>query len=159
MAADGSHGPKPYEQIRCSTTFLRVPTMDWPAVKRGIKREFRASFGKNKTPKLFQVKAPTPVVAYSINSRNEYDARLMVMEDIWTEPLGAISPDSLAAEGFRDLGEFRRYWMEREGRRFTPSRTVFAYRVRPWQPGDEELMGRALLERLYGAFLPEEAPA
>lgn len=155
MANDGSRGPKPYAQVRTSTTFLRVPTYDWPAVKRGIKTEFRSGWGKNKTPKLFQVKAPTPVVAYTVNGRGEYDARLMVLEDIWLEPLGAISPESLEREGFRNLKEFRSYWLEREGRRFTPTRQVFVYRVRPWVAGeDEHRMGQALLQRLYGDFLP-----
>lgn len=157
MANDGSRGPKPYQQFRTSTTFLRVPIIDWPAVKRGLKSEFRSGWGKNKTPKLFQVSPPTPVVAYAISSTGEYDARLMVLEDIWLEPLGAISPESLAREGFESLAQFRRYWLEREGRRFTPTRQVFAYRVRPWADGDEALMGRALLDRLYGEFLPERA--
>jgi hypothetical protein len=155
MASDGSRGPKPFRQVRHSTVFLRVPAYDWPAVKRGLKTEFRSGWGKNKTPKLFQVEPPTPVVAYTVQ-RGEYEARLMVLEAIWLEPLGAISPESLEREGFASLAEFRTYWLERERRRFTPTRQVFVYRVRPWVAGqDEAPMGEALLQRLYGEFLPE----
>lgn len=78
----------------------------------------------------------------------------MVMEDKWLEPLGAISPDSLAAEGFSTIGEFRRYWMQREKRRFMPTRMVTVYRVRPWVPGeDDNNMAALILQRLYGDHL------
>lgn len=156
MAADGSRGPKPYHQASASTVFLRVPAYDWPEVKRGIKREFRAQTGKNKTPQLWAVEPPTPVVAWS-HVRGEHQSALMVLERIWIEPLGAISAESLAAEGHASLADYRRYWMRREGKRFTPLREVFVYRVRPWGDGDEELMARRLFERLYGEFIPERA--
>lgn len=81
----------------------------------------------------------------------------MVMEDKWLEPLGAISPESLEAEGFSSLAEFRRYWMQREQRRFMPTRMVTVYRVRPWQPSDEADFGRMLLRRLYGKQMDELA--
>jgi len=159
VASDGSRGPKPFTQVRQSTVFLRVPTTDWPLVKRGIKREFRSNTGRNKTPKLWHVEPPMPVVAYVVDQQGRHDARLMVLEDMRSEPLGAISPESLELEGFASLAEFRRYWMKREGRRFQPTRPVYVYRLRPWESGDAELMGRRLLERLYGDFVPQEVPA
>lgn len=152
MAADGSRGPRPYRQRRISTVFLRVPARDWPAVKRAMKTEFRAGTGKSAVPQLWGIPTPVPVVAYAIR-QGRHDARLMVLERMWQEPLGAISPESLAREGFQTLGEFRRYWMERERKRFTPTRQVFAYQVRPWGHGDRGWAGEKLLEHLYGDFV------
>lgn len=154
MAADGSRGPKPWTQRRLSTTFLRVPYGDWPAVKRGIKREFRAGSGNNQVPQLWGVKTPTLVVAYSIDPQHRHDGRLMVLESMVQEPLGAISPESLEAEGFDSLAEFRTYWMAREHRRFTPTRMVFAYRVRPADVSDLDAFSCHALDHLYGEFLP-----
>lgn len=158
MAADGSRGPRPYTQRRLSTTFLRVPARDWPAVSRGYKTEFRAGSGKNAVPQLWHLEPPCPVVAYTVRN-GRHDARLMVLEALWQEPLGAISPESLEREGFATLAEFRRYWMERERKRFTPTRQVFAYRVRAWRPADLDSMAGALLSHLYGEFLREPMPA
>jgi len=152
MAADGSKGPKPYRQTRASTLFLRVPVGEWAAVKRGAKREFRSPSGP--LSQLHAVKAPMPVVAYSVNKAGKHDARLMVLEKHWREPLGAISAESLAAEGCANLAQFRRQWMLRERKRFTPTRIVTVYQVRPWRPGhDEEQMAARLLEHLYGEWV------
>lgn len=153
MAADGSRGPKPWTQHKASTTFLRVPRHDWPAVKNGIKREFRAGTGINAIPQLWGVRTPTLVVAYSIDDLSRYDHRLMVLEEQWREPLGAIDALSLRAEGFESLADFRTYWMQRERRRFTPTREVSVYRIRPAVDDDVNGFGRQLLEHLYGAFL------
>jgi hypothetical protein len=160
MQADPTaRGPKPWAQHRLRTIFLRVPLADWPAVKRGVKREFRAGTGPNDKSQLWQVKTPTPVVAYSLNKRGDHDAQLMVLEATWMEPLGAITPESLAAEGFKSLAEFRRYWMARERKRFQPTRRTFVYRVRPWRGRfDEERFAALLLGRLYGDFIPDWEP-
>lgn len=154
MANDGSHGPKPWTQRQARTIFLRVPTADWIDVTRGRKHEFRA--GSGACSALWSVEPPTPVVAYRtrrIGGRDEYDSKLMVLERRWQEPLGAISAASLDAEGFETLAEFRRYWMTRERRRFTPTRMVTCYEVRPFVAGEDETLGRMLLKRLYGDWL------
>jgi hypothetical protein len=154
MAADGSRGPRPYQQRHVSTTFLRVPVRDWPAVKHGYKTEFRAGTGKNAVPQLFGIQAPLPVIAYAIRN-GRHDAQLMMLEAIWQEPLGAISPESLAREGFASLAEFRAYWMEREHQRFRPTRQVFAYRVRAFTTADVDDAAIRLFEHLYAEFLAE----
>lgn len=77
----------------------------------------------------------------------------MVLEETWREPLGAITAESLEREGFPDMAHFRRYWMQREKRRFALTRMVQVFRVRPVRAGDEEAMGLALIERLYGDWL------
>lgn len=154
MAADGSRGPRPYSQRRVSTTFLRVPARDWPAIKRGYKSEFRAGVGKNAVPQLFGIQTPLPVVAYSIRN-GRHDAQLMTLEALWQEPLGAISPESLRREGFESLAEFRSYWVAREHKRFTPTRQVFAYRVRGFTGADVDDAAQRIFEHLYGEFLPD----
>lgn len=132
-----------------STIFLRVPAVDWPAVKRGLKTEFRAGGGESS--QLWNVECPTPVVAYA-KVRDRYAGQLMLLEARWQEPLGAIDAESLAREGFASLAEFRRYWMYRERKRFTPTRNIFVYRVRPITPGDLDEAARGLLDRLYSDF-------
>lgn len=154
MAADGSRGPKPYTQRRFSTVFLRVPARDWPQVRLGYKTEFRAGTGKNAVPQLFGVPTPIPAVAYAIRN-GRHESQLMVLEACWQEPLGAISPESLRREGFASLAEFRRYWMEREHKRFAPTRHVFAYRVRPFTAADVETSALRIFDHLYGAFIDE----
>lgn len=150
MAADGSKGPKPWTQRRAATTFLRVPISDWPKVRRGYKTEFRAT-GKDRASQLWHVTPPCPVVAYCI-VRGQHQSELMVLEEIWQEPLGAISPESLQREGFESLAEFRQYWMAREHRRFRPTRKAFCYRVRPWIDADREFFAGRFFEHLYGEF-------
>jgi hypothetical protein len=77
----------------------------------------------------------------------------MVLEAVWREPLGAISPESLAAEGFESFAHFRRAWCIREKRLFRPLHMTTAFRVRPWESDDDRAMADALLKRLYGEFL------
>lgn len=152
MASDGSNGPKPWVQRQASTVFLRVPTADWTVVRRGMKTEFRASPGAVSGLKF--IEPPTPVVAYRVDRSHGYDAALMVLEDRWQEPVGSISPESLEREGFASFPEFRRYFVNRERRKFRMTRNVTVYRIRPWCPTDARTFADDLLKRLYGAFLP-----
>ena len=151
MGSDGSRGPKPYVQRRVSTVFVRVPRAEWPAIVCGSKWEFRAACGNHSA--LWTVQTPTPAVAYSVSSLGVYDSALMVLEAVWREPLGAISDESLAAEGFKSFAEFRSAWMRREKRRFPLMRMTTVYRVRPWTLEDDAEMAEVLLRRLYGQFV------
>lgn len=155
---DAGAGPKPYKQRKASTIFLRVPAYDWAAVRLGHKREFRAASGAVSGLKF--VDPPTPVVAYTHAPNIGWESELMVLEERWQEPLAAISEESLEAEGFRDFAEFRSYWCARERRRFTPTRMVVAYRVRPfvWDTGpngDQTRFADKLFLHLYGEWTPE----
>jgi hypothetical protein len=153
MASTRTRGPKPRTQHRASTIFLRVPSADWIAVRHGIKREFRAESGK--VSQLWNVECPVPVVTYRLDSHGRYDSALMVLEAVWREPLGAISPESLEAEGFESFAHFRRAWCIREKRRFRPLHMTTVFRVRPWDSDDDRAMADVLLARLYGQFLGE----
>lgn len=157
MTRRTTSGPKPWPQREVRTTFLRVPTVDWPAVRQGHKTEFRAT-GRAVT-QLWNVEeyCPTPVVGYAVtNARTDHDSKLLVLEATWHEPLAAISDDSLSREGFPDMAHFRRYWMERTKRRFAPLAEAHVYRIRPFTSEDCADMGQRLLGRLYGQHLPAE---
>lgn len=80
---------------RTRTVFVRVPRAGWAAVVCGTKREFRAACGNHSA--LWSVQTPTPAVAYAVSDIGLYDSALIVLEAVWREPLGAISPESLAA--------------------------------------------------------------
>lgn len=151
MGSDGSRGPRPFQQHRASTTFVRVHPDDWPYVKHGAKTEFRG--GRGASSRTFNVDPPTPVVVYCRLGPDRYESKLMVLTETWQEPLGAIGDESLRREGFETLAQFRRYWILRERKRFQPTRMVFVYRVRPWGPGDVEELGVKIVERLYGEFM------
>lgn len=148
-------GPRPFRQRRASTIFLRVPDAEWPAVSRGYKREFRSGSFPSQ---LFGIGTPTPVVAYRIHN-GRHDAKLMLLEEAWQEPLGAISPESLAAEGHDSLASFRKAWMARERKRFRPTKQVFVYRLRPIILADAQAAGEDLFALLYGEFYDPEQGA
>jgi hypothetical protein len=144
--------PKPWTQRQARTVFLRVPAQDWAAVKIGSKTEFRMPGGRAMS-QLWSVKPPTPVVAYAIIGGGRYVSSLMVLERHWREPVGGLTPESIAAEGFPDMAHFRRYWMARTKRRFRPLQEVWAYRVRPFRAEDRTMLGEYLFDRLYGEHL------
>lgn len=158
MGADGSQGPKPFIQRQAQTIFLRVPFYDWPLVSGGSKTEFRA--GSGSVSGLKWVEPPIPVVAYTHHHVQGYFSKLMVLEERRQEPLAAITAESLEREGFESFEEFRSYWCAREKRRFTPTRQIVVYRVRPFEQGDDERFADQLFEHLYGAFKsPTQTPA
>lgn len=149
MGAKGGASPQPWKMYRTSTTFLRVPSMDWAAVKQGVKTEFRC-VGPRSITNHEQIQTPTPVVAYTIKPGENYDSKLMVLMAAWQEPLGAISRESLRREGFEDLAHFRRYWAQRTHRRFRPLTSVTVYLVKPFDAElDPKYLGGLMLQRLY----------
>jgi hypothetical protein len=152
MGADG-RGPTGLKSRQQRTLFVRVPTDDWPLVRRGMKTEFRGEIGKMAT--VFNVHTPTPCVAYARTRGESPDARLMILEKCWQEELGLISEESLQREGFNDVAEFRRYWVTRHrGKRFLPTRKVFVYRMGLWREDSRATMADLLLRRVYGDWLP-----
>lgn len=136
--------PKPWTQFEARTIFLRVPLEDFAAVKLGEKREFRTP---GVSARLASVKTPTPVVAYALPRGAEPRSTLMLLENVRTERLGNITPESLEMEGFASIGFFRRYWMSRTKHKFRPGDVVQVFRVRPCH--DYDYLGRLLLARLY----------
>lgn len=152
MGTARSDSPKPWTQRKATTVFLRVPREDWSAVKIGSKVEFRMPGGRAMS-QLWSVKPPTAVVAYAIRANGQYESKLMILERHWREPVGGITPESIAAEGFENMAHFRRYWMRRTRRRFRPLQEVSVYRVRPFREGDAPSLAMGLFNRLYGEHL------
>lgn len=143
--------PTRYEKRTVSTALVRAHPDDWPLIRQGIKREFRMPM-KPGNGRWFNVHGPLPCAVYTqITQGGDYRTNVMILERVWSEPLFALSPDSLAAEGFDTFEEFRAYWMRREGARFRASRNVWAFQVRPMVDSNEA--GRLLLERLYWEHL------
>ncbi len=149
MGATGGSSPQPWSQYEAKTLFLRVPSVDWAAVKLGSKTEFRVAGRASLAQTVY---TPTPVLAYTVRS-GLHDSKLMVLTAVWREPLGAITPEGLAAEGFPDFAHFRRYWMTRTHRRFTPLTSILAYRLRQWTDHDAADLGEKILRRLYREHL------
>ena len=151
--------PRPLKQRQLKTVMLRVPTPVWPQVSAGRVREFRAATGN--VPQLWKVPLPTLAVAYRRRQRTlDYDYRLMVLEAIRREALGAITDAGLAAAGYEGdgaLARFRRDWMIAEHRRFEPLRKVVVFAVRLVGPGDLDVVGRATIDHLYGDYFAQEA--
>jgi hypothetical protein len=145
-------GGVPQRTARSATTvFLRVPSPDWAPIVTGAKRELRTVgryaliAGRIQTPEL--------VVGYLVRRYEERRERLLVVEDAWQEPLGAISPQSLEAEGFASLGEFRDYWRARVRSGWRPLSVVQVARLRPYTDDDAAMIGDRLLQRIYGRWL------
>jgi hypothetical protein len=138
---------------------LRVPSPVWPMVSTGRVSEFRAATGN--VPQLWRVPLPTLAVAYRRRlSASDYDYRLMVLEAIRREALGAITEEGLAAAGYvgdNPRGRFRRDWMIAEKKKFEPLRTVVVFTVRPVQDGDKRRIGEAIVDHLYGDYIAQEA--
>lgn len=130
------------------TAFLRVPVRDWPHVVGGHKRELRLPGTRARKPRT-----PTPAVGYCVRQIDPEPATaLLVIEAMWEEPLGAISPASIAAEGFDSLAEFRSYWRARAFS-YKPLSIVTVYRIRPFTPADTAQSAHDLIEHLYGPWL------
>jgi hypothetical protein len=149
---------KHFPKHSASTIYLRVPRIDWPAVKLGLKTEFR---GQGRFfPLLTNVDTPAPVVLWTaLPHSDEPEMRMAVLEACWQEPLRMISPESLAREGFASFKEFKTYWRIHRAKNtgFKPMTAVWVYRVRPWR-GDEDVaeLGERMIRRLYGVALEAE---
>lgn len=151
--------PKNYQRVDAHTLIVRVPRVDWQAIKSGRKTEFR-TVGRYSPRGWANLATPVPLLAYSMQRfRDEAETTLLVLEESWVEPLGSISTESLAREGFHGeraeaLFEFRRYWRNRHQRvGFRPLTNVLCLRVRPLRPVDYPEAGLMLLRRLYGEHL------
>lgn len=162
--------PRPFRRVETATLILRIPRTDWAAVRCGEKREFREA--GRWAPPWTRLKLPLPILGYSrsrsAGESSVPDSALFILDECWMEPLGAISTESLAAEGFGDLeelresrearaaamSEFRRYWKARHpSTGYRPLSKVFVYRVRPLTEDERAEMGLRLLGLLYDGYL------
>lgn len=147
--------PRPLPQHVAKTVFVRVPTHVWPMVSMGRVAEFRHAIGN--APQLWKVPLPTLCVVYRRQKSTPHlDYRLMTLEGVRREALGAISEEGLRLAGYAGeaaFARFRRDWMIMEKRRFEPLRSVFVYTVRPVRDGDLAEAGAALVHHLYEEYV------
>lgn len=159
--------PGSQRRVTARTEIVRVPRVDWPAIRTGRKTELRIA-GRHATSWLHGLvnsedpEFPRPIVCWSMRRyRDSGDEAMFWLDEAWLEPLGAISDESLRREGFdgdrtRALKQFRRYWRNRhQSVGFRPLSPVHVLRIRPLQPVEYEAAGLALLRRLYGGSLEE----
>lgn len=149
MGLRGGAAPSPYTTRHAQTRFLRVPIMDWPAVKIGRKTEFRKACRVD--PKYDYT--PTPVVAYSKRGTT-YDHTLMVLESVRKSMLWEVHEDAegLSREGFDSYPEFRTYWRTRHFGKYDPAMDVYVFRIRPAALADLTEAGLAVVAHLYGEY-------
>lgn len=133
---------------------LQIPVADFGPVAAGRKRELRHAGGRLRPE---HVTCPQPIVGWTTRG-GEVKRALLVLEECWTEPLGAISPASLEAEGFEDLQSFRRYWRQRTSK-FRPLDTVVCYRLRPFVEDDLSGLWLDIFDRLFGEVVAWESAA
>jgi hypothetical protein len=150
--------PRPLQQHEIKTLFLRVPSAAWAHVSNGRATEFRAAQGA--VPQgAWRLPMPTAAVIYRRRPAvKEYDYRLMVLERVRLEALGAITDEGLIAAGY--VGEdafarWRRDWMLQTKRPFEPLTRSFVFTVSQVLPGDLQAIGMALVEHLYGEYIEQ----
>lgn len=149
---------KPREFLLRTAKTIRVhlPRVDFNDIRVGAKREFR-NYGRRMIEPL---PAPHAVVGYNAkdwwtpeNGLDGIDTVLLTLEDTWTEPLGAISEESVAREGFDSLADFRRYFAARyPNGGFRPMANVIVYRIHPMTDEEKAMYADALWERIYGRW-------
>lgn len=137
-------------KVNLARYWLRVARCDWSKLVAGAKTEYRQYANHHA-----DLHTPSPIVIYPTRQPgNFYEERLMVIEDFRQEPLGAISPESLANEGFETLKDFRRYWNERHGTKgYRGLNRVHVFSLRPWTVEDSTDMAMQMLMHLYGPWL------
>jgi hypothetical protein len=139
---------------------VKVPRGDWVKVLIGTKRMYRSysdSWHGRHLPLIPEGEQyPRPAVIYSRPPATTLrDVALAVILGFRQEPLGAISPEDLATEGFPTLNHFKRYWKARYRRwGYRPRDTISVVQLRPWTPEDNELQAQWLLQHLFGEWLP-----
>lgn len=131
------------------TPMVPIVGREFPAVMAGIKREMR-------WPTVAPVMhhgyryLPHPAIAFTRATSIGGPRRvgLVVLERVWQEPLDAISPASLEAEGFADIKEFRAYWRYRYKKRYDRYKPTWCFRFHPYDPDEEPSWQAEIYERL-----------
>lgn len=135
---------------------IKVPSVDWAKVFVGEKRMFRwYAKGASALPTC---DLPCPCLLYSSRRVHRgighWEATPGILTACRQEPLGAIPPADVAAEGFEFLPAFRWYWKMRNKRLgWRPWDLVNVYEVRPLFPEDIDWVKQWIFDRLYREWL------
>lgn len=132
------------------SVYLRVPGVDFPLIpapKTEVRMQVKA---KGPTARL-KTPWPLPIWVWRKTAANTPDGKLVVCEAVWQEPIMAMTPESLAAEGFATMDDFKRYWRLRTGKLVSPTEIVTVYRLSPFDPATGYTdWGFRCLDLLYG---------
>lgn len=128
---------------------LKVWNEDFPLLAQALKMEYRTP--PRATPVRYSnsLAYPRPLLVETVSHAGAVVHCLMVCEAIWHERLMAISDESLAAEGFASIDQYKRYWLLRTGSRPRPLSWVTCRRLRTWRQGDVAMFGVQLMRELY----------
>lgn len=145
---------------------VRVPPTDWAEVSIGAREMFRCFSQQPHHPEHSilpeETETPRPVIIWSRRGPHGATRTLAtpaVLLEHRMEPLGAITPEDLEAEGFEFLPAFRYRWKQRYPRYgWRPWAPVNVFRVRPWIPSDDAWIGQWLLQQLYGDWRQDGEP-
>lgn len=142
---------------------IRVPAVDWSKVVTGQKTMFRAYSergGDRQRPVVpIETPAPRPCLLYAVRHNGPGRSRRYEAVPAWLlahrqEPLGAITSEDLAEEGFEFRPAFKWYWQDRYRKLgWRPTDMVSVLRVRVITDTDLENMGRFLFDELYAEWL------
>lgn len=162
-ARSGAGGVRQALSRRVLNLPIRVPAMDWDAVVCGQKRMFRAYCERARDPStpivLPGTEVPRPCLLFATRytgprGTKEYKAVPGVLIAHRQEPLGAISPEDLAAEGFKFLPAFRFYWKRRYQKLgWRPWDMVSVVEVRPVYEDDHTWVRDWIHDQLYAEWL------
>jgi hypothetical protein len=161
--------PRPYEgrvsvlTRRTLTNLpLRIPAMDWSSVVTGQKGIFRCYSERHIDrcdPVIApDVEVPRPCLMFAVRHRHSprgrtWEAIPGVLLSHRQEPLGAITKEDLALEGFERLVDFKAWWCKRyRTLGWRPWDAVSVIEVRPWNEADFSTWGEWSLRSLYGEW-------
>lgn len=142
--------PASHADLRAGVANVRlaIHRIDWSRVRCFEKRVWR-------TYRLCTVQAlPRPVVLYSYHPHlPRVDTVVALLTESWREPLGAISDEDVAEEGFDSRVEFKRYFAERYPKMgFRPLTDVQVFRVEPLTDEMIAAWKDHAWQRCYGSF-------
>lgn len=142
---------------------IRVPSTDWGAIVTGQKQMFRtySLSGRDLERPVVppDTECPRPCLLFSARHdgprrSRRWKATPGVLLSHRQEPLGSITPDDLAREGFEFLPAFRFYWRQRYKKLgWRPWDMVSVLEVRPMTDLDMDDWGTWLFDQLYGEWL------
>lgn len=146
-------------QGHVNTRSAYVDPIDWIAVISGEKTEWRLYGNANFIEKMV---FPSPIVVYSPSAADPmipYTA-LLTLEEMWREPIAAITDESLRREGFtahddrRDnFADFRNYIAARyPNGGFRPIANVVCRRVHPMTADERTEFMERHWHHLYGRW-------
>lgn len=140
---------------------IRVPTQDWSKVVVGEKSMVRTYSGAKdrESPVVAPGTAtPRPALLYSVRHNGpgrsrRWEATPGVLLSHRQEPLGVISEEDLAREGFETLRAFKWSWKDRHRKLgWRPLDIVNVLEVRTVNPDDAEWTGDWLFTELFGEW-------